>query len=84
MFHLSDLACVSLRLSDAWFDSVRLWLLVATVALRLALMPRHLQAYLNMSRDKLDRIRQEAGRIRSTELQKKVGRGWGWDRRNMD
>ena len=60
------------RLSDAWFDSLRLWLLVATVALRLALMPRHLQAYLNISQDKLDRLRQEAGRIRSTELKKKV------------
>ena len=38
----------------------------------MALMPRHLQAYLNMSQDKLDRIRKEAGRIRSTELQRRV------------
>lgn len=59
-------------LSEAWFDSLRLWLLVFTVCLRLALMPRHLQAYLNISREKLDRVRQEAGRIRSTELQKKI------------
>ncbi|KAF0296314.1 Transmembrane protein 161B [Amphibalanus amphitrite] len=59
-------------LSDAWFDSLRLWLLVATVVLRMLLMPRHLQAYLNISQDKLDRIRKEAGRIRSTELQKRI------------
>ncbi|XP_037091650.1 transmembrane protein 161B-like isoform X2 [Pollicipes pollicipes] len=59
-------------MSGAWFESLRLWLLAATVCVRLALMPRHLQAYLDISQQKLARLRTEAGRIRSTELQRKI------------
>ncbi|KAL0832480.1 hypothetical protein ABMA28_000704 [Loxostege sticticalis] len=54
------------------FDSLRLFLVVATVALRLALLPRQLQAYLDMAQRRLDLMRKEAGRITNVDLQKKV------------
>ncbi|XP_028169741.1 transmembrane protein 161B [Ostrinia furnacalis] len=54
------------------FDTGRLALLAATVALRVALMPRQLQAYLDMAQRRLDAVRKEAGRITNIDLQKKV------------
>ncbi|KAM3956767.1 transmembrane protein 161-like emei [Aphomia sociella] len=60
-----------LMTSDA-FDTLRLVLLVATVVLRLALMPRQLQAYLDMAQRRLDVQKKEAGRITNIELQKKI------------
>ncbi|KAG7307978.1 hypothetical protein JYU34_006605 [Plutella xylostella] len=54
------------------FDTLRLSLLVLTVVLRLCLMPRCLQAYLDMAQRRLDAQKNEAGRITNIELQKKV------------
>ncbi|XP_026764606.2 transmembrane protein 161B [Galleria mellonella] len=57
--------------SDA-FDTLRLVLVVGTVVLRLALMPRQLQAYLDMAQRRLDLQKKEAGRITNIDLQKKI------------
>ncbi|XP_041970468.1 transmembrane protein 161B [Aricia agestis] len=60
-----------LMTSDA-FDTLRLVLVVVTVVLRIVLMPRQLQAYLDMAQRKLDQQKKEAGRITNIDLQKKI------------
>ncbi len=40
-------------LTPAQFDSMRLYLIALTVFFRLAIMPRYLQAYLNLAYDKV-------------------------------
>ncbi|CAH2071913.1 unnamed protein product, partial [Iphiclides podalirius] len=54
------------------FDTLRLVLVVVSVVIRLLLMPRQLQAYLDMAQRRLDAQKKEAGRITNIELQKKV------------
>lgn len=54
------------------FDTMRLLLIIFTVMLRFALMPRQLQAYLDMAQRRLDLQKKEAGRITNIDLQKKV------------
>ncbi|XP_060038329.1 transmembrane protein 161A isoform X6 [Erinaceus europaeus] len=61
-------------LSDAAFDSLRLWALVALVALRLAGTRPHLQAYLCLARARVEQLRREAGRIEAREVQRRVVR----------
>lgn len=59
-------------LTEGQFESLRLWLVLAACVLRLALMPLHLQAYLDMARHRLELQKREAGRILNTELQRRV------------
>uniref|UniRef100_A0A1E1W3Z2 Transmembrane protein 161B n=2 Tax=Pectinophora gossypiella TaxID=13191 RepID=A0A1E1W3Z2_PECGO len=54
------------------FDTLRLILVVLTVTLRIVLMPRQLQAYLDMAQRRLDVQKKEAGRITNIDLQKKI------------
>jgi len=54
------------------FESLRLVLVIATVFLRLAVMPIYLQAYLNMAYHRVQEQKKEAGRITNIELQKKI------------
>ncbi|XP_013164473.1 PREDICTED: transmembrane protein 161B [Papilio xuthus] len=54
------------------FDTLRLLLVVVTVVIKLVLMPRQLQAYLDMAQRKLDSQKKEAGRITNIDLQKKI------------
>jgi replication-associated recombination protein RarA len=54
------------------FDSARLVIMVASVVVRLALLPKQLQAYLDMAQRRLDQQKKEAGRITNIDLQKKV------------
>lgn len=54
------------------FDSFRILAVVVTVLVRVALMPRHLQAYLDMAQRRLDVQKKEAGRITNIDLQKKI------------
>lgn len=63
------------RLSDAAFDSLRLWVLVALCALRLAVTRPHLQAYLCLAKARVEQLRREAGRIEAREVQRRVGAG---------
>lgn len=59
-------------MTGAAFDTLRLALVAASVVLRVCLMPRQLQAYLDMAQRRLDAQRKEAGRITNVDLQKKV------------
>uniref|UniRef100_A0A1B6JMN0 Transmembrane protein 161B n=1 Tax=Homalodisca liturata TaxID=320908 RepID=A0A1B6JMN0_9HEMI len=54
------------------FESIRLIMVIATVLLRLAVMPVYLQAYLNMAYHRVQEQKKEAGRITNIELQKKI------------
>ncbi|XP_054280443.1 transmembrane protein 161B [Macrosteles quadrilineatus] len=54
------------------FESLRLVLVIATVLLRVAVMPVYLQAYLNMAYHRVQEQKKEAGRITNVELQKKI------------
>ncbi|XP_013187407.1 transmembrane protein 161B [Amyelois transitella] len=54
------------------FDTLRIVLVVLTAVLRLYLMPKQLQAYLDMAQRRLDVQKKEAGRITNIDLQKKV------------
>lgn len=60
-----------LMTSDA-YDTLRLILVASTVVIRLALMPRQLQAYLDMAQRRIDVQKKEAGRITNIDLQKKI------------
>jgi len=59
-------------MTDAWFDSMRLWLCVLLTLLRLASAPSCFQAYLNIAQTRVDDLKKEAGKISNVELQRKV------------
>lgn len=59
-------------MSSEAFDSLRLVLVVAAMAARLLLLPRQLQAYLDVAQRRLDAQKKEAGRITNVDLQKKI------------
>lgn len=59
-------------MTGAQFESLRLLMVAATIAFRLVLMPRYLQAYLNLAYDKVAALRQEAGKISNVDLQRIV------------
>ncbi|XP_012577148.1 PREDICTED: transmembrane protein 161B isoform X4 [Condylura cristata] len=61
-------------MTEATFDTLRLWLIILLCALRLAMMRNHLQAYLNLAQKCVDQMKKEAGRISTVELQKMVAR----------
>lgn len=63
----------SRRVSSDAFDSVRLWVVVASCALRLALTRYHLQAYLDLAQKWVGQMKREAGRIAAIDIQRKVG-----------
>ncbi|XP_025148026.3 transmembrane protein 161B isoform X3 [Bubalus bubalis] len=62
------------QMTEATFDTLRLWLIIVLCALRLAMMRSHLQAYLNLAQKCVDQMKKEAGRISTVELQKMVAR----------
>ncbi|XP_044302099.1 transmembrane protein 161B isoform X1 [Varanus komodoensis] len=57
-------------MSEATFDTIRLWIIILLCALRLAMMRSHLQAYLNLAQKCVDQMKKEVGRISTVELQK--------------
>ncbi|KAJ6669780.1 hypothetical protein lerEdw1_000329 [Lerista edwardsae] len=62
------------QMSEATFDTVRLWIIILLCALRLAMMRSHLQAYLNLAQKCVNQMKKEVGRISTVELQKMVAR----------
>ncbi|XP_022099841.1 transmembrane protein 161B-like isoform X2 [Acanthaster planci] len=61
-------------MSETTFDLTRMSLVPMLCVLRMVLMTHYLQSYLNMAKEKVERMKQEAGRINSLELQKSVVR----------
>lgn len=60
------------RVSSETFDTVRLWIVVGSCALRLLVTRYHLQAYLNLAQKWVDQMKKEAGRIAAIDIQRKV------------
>ena len=56
------------------FETMRLYMVCFTIFYRLLIMPKYLQAYLNIAYDKVAELKQEAGKISNLELQRKVVR----------
>ncbi|XP_061623183.1 transmembrane protein 161B [Phyllopteryx taeniolatus] len=61
-------------MAEQTYDTLRLWIIVLMCALRLAMMRHHLQAYLNLAQKAVERMKKEAGRISTVDLQKMVAR----------
>ncbi|XP_069483696.1 transmembrane protein 161B isoform X3 [Ambystoma mexicanum] len=64
----------STQMTEASFDTLRLWIIILLCTLRLAVMRHHLQAYLNVAHKCVEQMKKEAGRISTVELQKMVAR----------
>uniref|UniRef100_A0A8C4X790 Transmembrane protein 161B n=1 Tax=Erpetoichthys calabaricus TaxID=27687 RepID=A0A8C4X790_ERPCA len=61
-------------MTEATYDTLRLWIIILLCVLRLAMMRHHLQAYLNLAKKSVDKMKKEAGRIKTVDLQKMVAR----------
>ncbi|CAG0914086.1 unnamed protein product [Notodromas monacha] len=61
-------------MSEAAFETGRLWLIVAVLLLRLVLMPFYLQAYLNLAYKRIAKQKKEAGKISNKDIQRGVAR----------
>ncbi|KAL1443130.1 hypothetical protein MTO96_030444 [Rhipicephalus appendiculatus] len=61
-------------MSGEAFETSRIVLVLAVVVLRVCLMPRYLQSYLNLAPEKMAELRKEAGNISNIDLQRKVVR----------
>lgn len=59
-------------MTAAQFETMRLYLIALTVFYRLMIMPRYLQAYLNLAYNKVQELKQEAGKISNLDLQRRV------------
>ncbi|XP_018575626.1 transmembrane protein 161B isoform X1 [Anoplophora glabripennis] len=59
-------------LAESSFDSLRVIAIVATMCLKIILMPWYLQAYLDMAYHRVEDQKKEAGRITNIEFQKKI------------
>uniref|UniRef100_A0A0K2U7A8 Transmembrane protein 161Blike [Nasonia vitripennis] n=1 Tax=Lepeophtheirus salmonis TaxID=72036 RepID=A0A0K2U7A8_LEPSM len=61
-------------MTESQFESMRLYLIIAVFLLRLWVMPRYLQSYLNIAYHKMEEMKTEAGKISNINLQKMVAR----------
>ncbi|XP_043920092.1 transmembrane protein 161B isoform X2 [Protopterus annectens] len=61
-------------MTEATFDTLRLWVIILLCVLRLVVIRYHLQAYLNLAQKCVEQMKKEAGRISTLELQKMVAR----------
>ena len=73
--HAQDVNTIQLfRMTSEQFETLRLFMVIAVVVFRLAVMPRYLQSYLNMAYTKLEELKQEAGKVSNLDLQKMIAR----------
>jgi len=59
-------------MTSSQFETMRLYLIALTVLYRLLIMPSYLQAYLNLAYNKVQELKQEAGKISNLDLQRRV------------
>ena len=60
------------RLTEKGYSNFRFILLLLFCVLRLSLVWRHLQSYLDMAHERIEKMKKETGRITNVELQRKV------------
>ncbi|KAJ7360578.1 hypothetical protein OS493_015686 [Desmophyllum pertusum] len=61
-------------LTEKGYSNLRFILLLLFCVLRLSLVWRHLQSYLDMAHERIEKMKKETGRITNVELQRKVAR----------
>lgn len=61
-------------LTEKGYYNLRYILLLLFCVLRLSLVWRHLQSYLDMAHERIEKMKKETGRITNVELQRKVAR----------
>ncbi|XP_068693083.1 transmembrane protein 161B-like [Montipora foliosa] len=61
-------------LTEKGYHNLRFILLLLFCGLRLSLVWRHLQSYLDMAHDRIEKMKKETGRISNVDLQRKVAR----------
>ncbi|XP_020601398.1 transmembrane protein 161B-like [Orbicella faveolata] len=61
-------------LTEKGYSNFRFILLLLFCVLRLSLVWRHLQSYLDMAHERIEKMKKETGRITNVELQRKVAR----------
>ena len=61
-------------MTSTQFETMRIYLVLGTILLRLTVMSRYLQSYLNVAFYKVEEMKQEAGKISNVDLQKMVAR----------
>ncbi|XP_063313366.1 transmembrane protein 161A [Pelobates fuscus] len=61
-------------MSNSAYNTFRLWIIVVLCVLRLSLTRYHLQAYLGLAEQWVERMKREAGRISMLEIQRKISR----------
>ena len=59
-------------MTTAQFETFRLYFILGVILLRLSLMPRYLQSYLNKAYQKMEELKLEAGKISNIDMQKSV------------
>lgn len=63
---------IDFRLTEKGYSNLRYILLLSFCVLRLSLVWRHLQSYLDMAHERIEKMKKETGRISNVELQRKV------------
>lgn len=63
---------IDFRLTEKGYSNLRFILLLSFCVLRLSLVWRHLQSYLDMAHERIEKMKKETGRITNVELQRKV------------
>ena len=61
-------------MSTGTFETIRILVIILVISVRVSLIWKYLQAYLNLAPSKLARLRKEAGRITNIELQRMIAR----------
>lgn len=61
-------------LTEKGYHNLRFVLLLLFCVLRLSLVWRHLQSYLDMAHERIEKMKKETGRITNVDLQRKVAR----------
>ncbi|XP_075467253.1 transmembrane protein 161A [Ascaphus truei] len=61
-------------MSNATYNTFRLWFIVALCLLRFAMTRFHMQAYLGLAERWVEQMKREAGRIATLEIQRKITR----------
>jgi len=61
-----------LRMSSDSFETTRIIVIILIICLRMGLIRRYLQSYLNIAPQKLTFLKKETGRITNVDLQKLV------------
>jgi hypothetical protein len=70
--HFNEIHYFSIRMNSDSFETTRIILIILVISLRMGLIRKYLQSYLNIAPQKLSFLKKETGRITNVDLQKLV------------